>query len=155
MTTKNEGDSTVTREIYNYFVTHILDMQKNKMRMISRYSMDYDKYTAALDILNDYIHCIEDCVNKASVTEKNESLFVIIGSTVDIRDYSGRLHSFTVVSPGNGSLNGLKNGSREVSCLGACGRALLLKEQGQEVAFEHPEGRIAGVIERIQYGMRP
>lgn len=117
--------------------------------------MDYEKYTAALKILNDYLHSLEDNVNKASIVDgESEPPFVIIGSTVEVRESSGRALSFTVMLPGNGSPGGLKGGSQHVSCLGACGRTLLLKQLGEKVAFETAEGKVTGVIERIIYDMK-
>jgi transcription elongation GreA/GreB family factor len=133
---------------------HILDMQKNKISMISRYAMDYDKYTAALDLLNGYIHGVEHCLNNASIMEgEHDAPFVIIGSKVDVREKaSGKVHSFTIVPPGRSE--SLNSDSKPVSCFCGFGSALLLKKAGHLVSIEQPGGRAAGFIQGIRYDMK-
>jgi transcription elongation GreA/GreB family factor len=133
---------------------HVIDMQKNKMSIVKRYSMDYDKYTAALDLLNGYIHDVEDYLDNASVTDgEQEAPFVIIGSAVDILEKaSGRVQTFTIVPPGRNGLS--KSGSQVVSCFCSFGRALLLKKEGHEISIEETGGRAAGVIQRIRYDLK-
>ncbi len=141
----------MTKEIYNYLVMHILDMQKNKIKIISRYSMDYEKYTTALDILNGYIRSVENCINKAYIAKgDHKAPLVIIGSTVGIRDASGQMQYYTVTTPDmTSSVSG--GVSRAVSCFGGLGRELLLKEEGEQIELGD---KLNGVIADIQYDMR-
>lgn len=144
----------MTKEIYNYLVMHILDMQKNKLSMISKYAMDYDKYTAALDLLNGYIKGIEHYLNNTSIMEgEHEAPFVIIGSTVVVREKSsGKVHSFTIVPPSRS--HSPNSDSKPVSCFCGFGSSLLLKKEGHQVSVERPGGMAAGVIQGITYDLK-
>lgn len=144
----------VTRLIHRFLELHILELQNNTISIASRYLMNYDMYIKVLNILNSYTKCIETYIDKASITDgENTPPFVIIGSTVELLDISSQeKRSLLITEAVDGSMENVMGASTQtVSFLSDIGRTLLLKEEGQSVEIQTTEGESAFRINRINY----
>ena len=78
-------ETSLTKEIYNFLVLHIIEIRNKKISIANRYSAGYDKYTRALDFINTYIMRIENFLDKVMIADGSHiPPLVIIGSVVDV-----------------------------------------------------------------------
>ncbi len=129
---------------------HLEDINARQSQIIedfiARNCDEYRDYTAGF---KKYLLQLHELVEKSKeVTGKDSGMPIItIGTLVNVMNSENQKEfSFHIVSP-----NYNRRNSRDVSCLSPVGRALLLKQVGDEVLVEAPGGMFKYLIKSINY----
>jgi transcription elongation GreA/GreB family factor len=143
---------SISKETAKVLELHVLDYQNRKIEIANRYLADYQKYMQVLDFFNWYIRSIESFINRTDISAGELALpFVIIGSTVDVRDASGqKKHSLFIKEPKARHTNPQRE---EISCISGPGRSLLFKKEGADIALGG-DGLFSWKIVRIGYDFK-
>lgn len=142
----------IPREIARFLELHVLEYQNKKIEIANRYLSDYEKYMQVLDFFNWYIRSVENFIDQADISAGELALpFVVIGSTVEIRDASDqKKYSLFIREPGTSYSSPQYE---QVSCISGLGRSLLFKKEGEEIEVG-ADGGFAGTIMRIGYDFK-
>ncbi|MDF2521209.1 MAG: hypothetical protein K0R84_1837 [Clostridia bacterium] len=141
----------LTRCTFETLVKHLADIEDERDRILEDY---YPSLTKERDsfhqLITGYIKGIEDYIYNADIEEAGSSScpFVIIGSTVEVEDLTNNeVEMLQIASPFTNKLN---INSNCASYLSPLGKALLLRDPGDEVEIEAPAGNIVFRIKSIR-----
>ena len=131
----------ITKQAFDYLLSHLLDINKRKLNIISPYSIDYDKYTSMLNFLNAYIKRIGDFLDQAVVDNNGcDSPFVTIGSLIHTEGQGTYDRSvYKVVLPQE--VDDESNNVKLYCCTTPQSNALLFSRTGDTAALKE-DGRI-------------
>lgn len=140
---------TLSKPVFENLVLHLVNLENEKEELIKGFfpkpSMGRLKLRSFLD---DYITGVDFLIkNKLRVGDKpdNSFPFVIIYCKTDVLDLkTGEILQYRIVSP----YDNVKTG--DVSFLSPVGKSLLLKEVGDEVTVDAPEGKLNYKIQSIK-----
>lgn len=134
---------TVSREIFDYLLDHMLDIHQRKINIVSPYSLDYDQYMSMLEFLNSYIRKIGDFLDVAVVDDDCKSAlpFVVLGSLVYTEGMGlYERDTYSIVLPEETQDMSHNSAIKVYTCLSPVSHALLFKKAGDKVALEE-DGR--------------
>ena len=76
---------TITKEVFQYLINHIRELQDKKISIVNVFALDYDEFMTMLDLVNADIKRIENYLDNARIgTDQHALPFVIIGSVVHV-----------------------------------------------------------------------
>jgi transcription elongation GreA/GreB family factor len=120
---------TITKEVFQYLINHIRELQDKKISIVNVFALDYDEFMTMLDLVNADIKRIENYLDNARIgTDQHALPFVIIGSVVHvIEQKDGKVYKYRINLPDKKPSNTNVNADiQNVSCISLIGRALLL-----------------------------
>ncbi len=131
--------SRLSKPIFEKLLMHIVNIENDKDDLTNEYFPEQTKQRQRFkDLLENYIGKIDALIrNHMSVCENadNKLPFVIVGCTIKILDRDTKdVHHYRIVTPDNSTEE------NDVSIFSPLGKSLLLKEVGDEVIINSPDG---------------
>jgi transcription elongation factor GreA len=136
--------------VFSRLLEHLVEIEDRRDELVEQYFSNLSEEANQFkEILAEYIEKLDQLIQNSHKEKTQDSSFpfVIIGSQVEVKDVeNSELCSFRIVAPYEGGI-----GVDCASCLSPVGKALLMKEIGDQIEVKTPGGSISYEITAINY----
>ena len=141
---------TISRNIFEMLVKHLVDIEELRGLTLNRYYPDITKEREMFEnLLHSYTSMIEEFINSAKPTDNmvDDCPFIIIGSIVELENLeNGEVEIYQIVSPFTMSMH---SDIDAASFLSPMGRELILKKKMDWVVIQNQTRQTRYVIKSI------